>query len=175
MTMMINRLIRGNAASSLFDFVFAACFSLHDARNIETILEIIVAMIRIMMLSTVLFRGTENVSFSSKTSIEIIGEKGTKTYEEYFPTKDLQVTVMEALTKSKISDKYKITVVVYGGGISAQADAIRLGIARGLIIFDKELRKPIKKLGFLKRDPRAKERRKFGLKKARKAPQWSKR
>jgi small subunit ribosomal protein S9 len=65
--------------------------------------------------------------------------------------------------------------MIKGGGINGQAEALRHGIARGLIIFDAELRKQVKKAGFLKRDPRMKERRKFGLKKARKAPQWSKR
>ena len=68
-----------------------------------------------------------------------------------------------------------ITVKVLGGGVHSQAEAIRLGVARGLIIFDPELRKALKDFGFLMRDPRAKERRKFGLKKARKSPQWSKR
>ena len=65
--------------------------------------------------------------------------------------------------------------MVSGGGITGQAEAIRHGISRALVEYDAELRKELKKLGFLKRDPRAKERRKFGLKKARKAPQWSKR
>lgn len=93
----------------------------------------------------------------------------------YFPTTELQNIATEALSKSKIAAKFKISVVVKGGGISGQADAMRHGISRGLIEYDAELRKRLKKLGFLKRDPRAKERRKFGLKKARKAPQWSKR
>ena len=64
---------------------------------------------------------------------------------------------------------------VQGGGIHSQAEAIRLGISRALTLTDDELRGKLKTLGFLKRDPRAKERRKFGLKKARKSPQWSKR
>ena len=64
---------------------------------------------------------------------------------------------------------------VFGGGIRAQAEALRHGISRALLLADSELRKKLKKAGFLKRDPRVKERRKFGLKKARKAPQWSKR
>ena len=62
-----------------------------------------------------------------------------------------------------------------GGGIHSQAEAVRHGLARALVLFDVELRPKLKTLGYLKRDPRAKERRKFGLKKARKAPQWSKR
>jgi small subunit ribosomal protein S9 len=64
---------------------------------------------------------------------------------------------------------------VRGGGLAAQADAIRLGIARALVSESKDIRGPLKKAGYMKRDPRAKERKKFGLKKARKRPQWSKR
>ena len=107
-----------------------------------------------------------------KMSYEING----KTVEEYFPTKELQLTSTEAYLTSKLTDtKFKITVLVKGGGINGQAEAIRHGIARGLIEYDKELRGKLKKAGLLKRDPRAKKRRKFGLKKARKSPQWSKR
>src|ERR1035437_1796370 len=93
----------------------------------------------------------------------------------YFPTTDLQQIVTNAITASKIAAKFKVTVVVKGGGIHGQAEAVRHGIARGLNEYDIQLRGLLKKAGFLKRDPRAKERRKFGLKKARKAPQWSKR
>jgi len=93
----------------------------------------------------------------------------------YFPTSELQRVVTEPFTLLKTGGKYKITAKINGGGISSQAEAVRLGISRALIEFDKELRGKLKKAGFLKRDPRAKERRKFGLKKARKAPQWSKR
>ncbi len=109
---------------------------------------------------------------TAKTSYEING----KTLEEYFPTKDLQLTAGESLATSKLTTtKFLITAVLKGGGIHSQADALRHGIARGLIEYDRELRGKLKKAGFLKRDPRAKERRKFGLKKARKSPQWSKR
>ncbi len=109
---------------------------------------------------------------SSKTSYDING----KTVEEYFPTKELQLVAQESLKESKLTEtKFKITVVAKGGGISGQADAVRHGIARALIEYDKELRTGLKKAGMLKRDPRAKERRKFGFKKARKSPQWSKR
>lgn len=94
---------------------------------------------------------------------------------EYFPTKELQRVSTEAFATSKVPAKFKVTVVVKGGGISSQSVAVRHGISRGLIEFDKLLRPVLKTEGFLKRDPRAKERRKFGLKKARKAPQWSKR
>ncbi len=98
-----------------------------------------------------------------------------KDIDAYFPTAELRMVSLESLNKSKIAQKFKISVIVKGGGVHSQAEAVRHGIARGLIDYDIELRKTIKKLGFLKRDPRAKERRKFGLKKARKAPQWSKR
>ena len=95
--------------------------------------------------------------------------------ESYFDTEDLRRIASEALHKSKIPEKYSVSARVSGGGIHSQAEAIRHGISRALAGTDLDLRKKIKKLGFLKRDPRAKERRKFGLKKARKAPQWSKR
>jgi small subunit ribosomal protein S9 len=99
-----------------------------------------------------------------------------KTVEEYFPTKELQATATGSVTEAALTEtKFKITVVAKGGGISGQAEAMRHGIARALIEWDKELRGKLKKAGMLKRDPRAKERRKFGLKKARKSPQWSKR
>jgi small subunit ribosomal protein S9 len=80
-----------------------------------------------------------------------------------------------AFSQSKIAQKFKVTAHINGGGIHSQAEALRHAISRSLLEYDAELRKKLKKLGFLKRDPRAKERRKFGLKKARKAPQWSKR
>ena len=102
----------------------------------------------------------------------VINDKDIATY---FPTKELAATVVEALTVSKTPLKYKITAVLKGGGISSQAVALRHAISRALTLESHEMRAPLKKAGFLKRDPRAKERRKFGLKKARKAPQWSKR
>lgn len=98
-----------------------------------------------------------------------------KDVDAYFPTNELRATAIEAITSAKLPIKFKITAKITGGGSNAQAEALRHGIARALVIHDVELRKKIKKSGFLKRDPRAKERRKFGLKKARKAPQWSKR
>jgi small subunit ribosomal protein S9 len=94
---------------------------------------------------------------------------------DYFPTAELQRVATEAFNTVKVPGKFKISAQIKGGGISSQAVAFRLGISRALIEWDKELRGKLKKEGFLKRDPRAKERRKFGLKKARKAPQWSKR
>lgn len=93
----------------------------------------------------------------------------------YFKTAEQRRVVGEALTKGKPVGKFRITAKINGGGLSSQAEALRHGIARALVLYDTELRKKLKKAGFLKRDPRSKERRKFGLKKARKAPQWSKR
>jgi small subunit ribosomal protein S9 len=108
---------------------------------------------------------------ASKNTI-VVNEKE---YEVYFPTKALQLVGKEAFGASKTPIKFKITAVIKGGGISSQVQALRHGISRGLVEFDAELRKSLKSSGLLKRDARAKERRKFGLKKARKAPQWSKR
>ncbi len=93
----------------------------------------------------------------------------------YFQIETMRLAVLEPIEKSGKEEKYSVTVVVRGGGISSQAEAVRHGIARALVARSEDLRKPLKKLGYLKRDPRAKERRKFGLKKARKAAQWSKR
>ncbi len=98
-----------------------------------------------------------------------------KELADYFPLINLQRTALASLTHAAMPHKFKITVKVAGGGISSQAEAIRLGISRAIIDIDGQLRTKLKTEGFLKRDPRAKERRKFGLKKARKAPQWSKR
>lgn len=98
-----------------------------------------------------------------------------KELETYFPTAELRFIATDALAKSKVEGKFKISAKITGGGIHSQAEALRHGIARALVETDIELRKKIKKAGYLKRDSRAKERRKFGLKKARKAPQWSKR
>ena len=98
-----------------------------------------------------------------------------KDFASYFPTEELQSIVKNAIVKSKVAEKFSVTVVVKGGGVHSQAEAVRQGVARALVEYDAELRVRLKKLGFLKRDPRMKERRKFGLKKARKASQWSKR
>ncbi len=108
---------------------------------------------------------------ASKNGYEING----KTLESYFPIREMQITATEALANAKIDQKFHITAKLVGGGTSAQSEALRHGISRALLVYDVEIRSRLKKLGFLKRDPRAKERRKFGLKKARKSPQWSKR
>lgn len=98
-----------------------------------------------------------------------------KPLEQYFLDFDLQRISKEALEKVSCSDKFSVSVRVTGGGIHAQAEAIRHGISRALILFDSDLKKKLKKSGFLTRDPRMRERKKFGLKRARRAPQWSKR
>ena len=108
---------------------------------------------------------------SSKQSISV----NDKDFDSYFPTETLRLIVTEPLIDEEVKDKFKISVKVKGGGQNSQAEAVRHGITRSLVKFNIDLRKPLKKKGFLKRDPRTKERRKFGLKKARKAPQWSKR
>jgi small subunit ribosomal protein S9 len=98
-----------------------------------------------------------------------------KAYGEYFPTLDMQKIAEDALKRMKLWDRFRISAKVSGGGIHAQAEAVRHGLARCLIIFNPDFRKRMKRAGFLKRDPRMKERKKFGLKKARRAPQWAKR
>jgi small subunit ribosomal protein S9 len=98
-----------------------------------------------------------------------------RTLEDYFPNKVHQQIVNEPLKTLDVADRYDILVRVSGGGVSGQAGAVRLGIARALIDGDPEARPSLKKAGFLTRDARVKERKKYGLKKARKAPQYSKR
>lgn len=97
-----------------------------------------------------------------------------RAYTDFFTTLDLQHTITDALTTAGVAEA-EITAKVTGGGIRAQAEAIRLGIARALIANDITHRPALKQAGFLKRDARVVERKKFGLKKARRAPQWSKR
>ncbi len=116
---------------------------------------------------------TARVRISKTKKDEIfINKKGL---DEHFPTNELQAVAKEALKHSADEDNFKVTARIKGGGIHAQAEALRHGISRALIEFNIDLRKSLKGAGFLKRDPRMKERKKFGLKKARKAPQWSKR
>lgn len=110
--------------------------------------------------------------FGSVKSSTVVNNKDA---DSYFKTIEQRRVAGEALTKGKPVGKFQITAKINGGGLSSQAEALRHGIARALVLHDAELRKKLKKAGFLKRDPRSKERRKFGLKKARKSPQWSKR
>ncbi len=95
--------------------------------------------------------------------------------ENYFDFETLRVIVREPLTLTENLDKYDVIVTVNGGGFTGQAGAIRHGISRALLKADEETRPVLKKAGFLTRDPRMVERKKYGLKKARKAPQFSKR
>jgi len=99
--------------------------------------------------------------------------------KEYFKTEDQRRLILDPMVKGlgegKSDTKWSVEVHVSGGGIHSQSEAVRHGLSRALVESDATLRGGLKTLGFLKRDPRAKERRKFGLKKARKAPQWSKR
>ena len=95
--------------------------------------------------------------------------------EDYVPMGTLQYIVKQPLKEVEAEGKYDVLVNVVGGGYTGQAGAIKLGIARALIEADPATRPALKKAGFLTRDPRAKERKKYGLKKARRAPQFSKR
>jgi small subunit ribosomal protein S9 len=94
---------------------------------------------------------------------------------DYFGRPMLQLMVRSPLQITGVEGRYDVLVNVRGGGLAGQAGAVRHGISRALLLVDSEIRKPLKTAGLLTRDPRAKERRKYGLKKARKAPQFSKR
>jgi len=98
-----------------------------------------------------------------------------KPLNKYFPSLVLQETSKAPLKEAGLEDSLKISVIVKGGGLFGQAVAVRHGITRALVDFNPELRKRLKKIGFLTRDPRMRERKKFGLKRARKSPRWSKR
>ena len=95
--------------------------------------------------------------------------------DEYFGLETLKVIVRQPMAATDTVDKYDVLVNVHGGGYTGQAGAIRHGISRALLQVDADYRPVLKKAGFLTRDPRMKERKKYGLKKARKAPQFSKR
>jgi small subunit ribosomal protein S9 len=94
---------------------------------------------------------------------------------EYFPTASQRMIVTEPLRLAAVEETYDVDATLDGGGMSGQAGALRLGIARAIIELDPEQRVTLKKAGMLTRDPRKKESKKYGLKKARKAPQYSKR
>ena len=98
-----------------------------------------------------------------------------KPMDEYFGLDTLKTIVRQPLETTGTTGKFDVLVNVKGGGFAGQAGAIRHGIARALLEVDEEYRVPLKQAGFLKRDPRMKERKKYGLKKARRAPQFSKR
>lgn len=98
-----------------------------------------------------------------------------RTIDDYFTVEEYRKVVQSPLAMVETKDEFHISIIVKGGGISAQADAIRHGIARALEKYNGELRSDLKSAGYLKRDPRRKERKKPGLRKARKRPAWSKR
>ncbi len=98
-----------------------------------------------------------------------------RTLDAYFPNKVHQQLVSEPFVALGAEDRFDVIARITGGGVSGQAGALRLGIARALVLVDPESRPALKKAGFLTRDARVKERKKYGLKKARKAPQYSKR
>lgn len=117
---------------------------------------------------------TKKSTDNSKDDRAILTVNG-KDYVDYFNDVNLLVRVEAPLRKLKSLNRFKATAIVSGGGLAGQADAIKHGLARALEVFDTNFRKKLKKAGFLSRDSRKKERRKYGLKKARKSPQWSKR
>ncbi len=108
---------------------------------------------------------------SGKGKITING----RDFEDYIPSAAIRLDVLQPLDKTETTDKFDVLVNVYGGGITGQAGAIRLGIARALMEANPDYRHVLKPAGLVSRDPRAKERKKYGLKKARRAPQFSKR
>ena len=117
---------------------------------------------------------------SSVARVRLTTGKGTitingRTFEDYIPSAAIRLDVLQPLELTESKEKFDVEVNVCGGGISGQAGAIRLGITRALMEVDPDLRKTLKPAGMVTRDPRAKERKKYGLKKARRAPQFSKR
>ena len=127
----------------------------------------------------IMFYGTGRRK-SSVARVRLVEGNGTitingKNIDEYLGTDTLKVIVRQPLTVTNTIDKYDVICSVQGGGFTGQAGAIRLGIARALLEANSEYRPTLKSAGFLTRDPRMKERKKYGLKKARRAPQFSKR
>ena len=117
---------------------------------------------------------------SSVARVYLRAGKGTITingraFEDYIPSAAVRLDVLQPLELTETTEKFDILVNVFGGGISGQAGAIRHGIARALLVADEANRGALKAAGFLTRDPRMKERKKYGLKAARRAPQFSKR
>lgn len=111
------------------------------------------------------------ISEATKRSVTV----NDKDLSVYFPTKELQMIVLSPLEAGELAHTYAVSVKVLGGGIHAQAEAVRHGLSRSLVKAEAAIKDSLKKLDLLKRDPRAVERKKFGLKKARKGPTWSKR
>lgn len=116
----------------------------------------------------------------SVARVRLVPGKGTfqvngRTLEDYFGLKTLQMLVKQPLVTTQTEGSFDVIATITGGGVAGQAGALRHGIARALLKVDLNHRSPLKKAGLLTRDPRAKERKKYGLKKARKRPQFSKR
>lgn len=130
-------------------------------------------------MAQVMFYGTGRRKNSVARVFLVPGEGrviiNNKPVSEYFGRRTLEMVVRQPVELTGASTRFDIQAKVLGGGISGQAGAIKLGIARALIQADPNLRPLLKRAGFLTRDPRMKERRKYGLKKARRAPQFSKR
>ncbi len=118
---------------------------------------------------------------TSSSTVRLYEKKGggiiinEKKIEEYFPAMELQKKVKAPLEDLEYLDKFYISARVFGGGIKSQTEAVRHGIARCLLLFDEGLHKKLKTAGYLTRDPRMRERKKPGLRRARRAPQWRKR
>ena len=110
-----------------------------------------------------MYKGTGNITINGRN------------IDDYFGLETLKLIVRQPLAVTETADKFDIVCTVAGGGVTGQAGAIRHGISRALLVFNPELRPALKKEGFLTRDPRMKERKKYGLKAARRAPQFSKR
>ena len=131
------------------------------------------------MAQTVQYRGTGRRK-TSVAQVRLVPGDGKvlinkRPLTEYFGKKTLEMVVKQPLVLTKSEGRYDILATVKGGGVTGQAGAVRLGIARALLKADAEMRPSLKKAGFLTRDPRMKERKKYGLKGARRAPQFSKR
>jgi small subunit ribosomal protein S9 len=114
----------------------------------------------------------EGADFTPALELFVVNEKPVTAY---FPLKNHHRVVVSPFQKADLLGQYSVSVKVSGGGVSSQAFAVRHGIARALVTLNEELRKKLKRFGYLTRDPRMVERKKYGLKKARRAPQWSKR
>jgi small subunit ribosomal protein S9 len=117
--------------------------------------------------------GTAQVRVYLKGSGKIV--VNGKPMDEFFPVEDLQDGIMVPLKAAGVAETADVIAVTKGGGIRGQADAVKLGISRALLVHNADLRATLKPLGVLTRDPREKERKKYGFKKARKSPQWAKR
>ena len=140
------------------DFVIPAAMKGGPARYIETVGRRKTSSARVRLYT----QGAKSITVNGKP------------YGEYFP-KFLHKTIEDSLDKLKCLGKFGVSAVVSGGGLVGQAEAIRHGIARALVELNPYFKKRLKKSGYLTRDPRMRERKKFGLKRARRAPQWSKR